>query len=83
VKRSKEDMDVVCRAPGYADATGTISSDFEMWTLGNLLFGGVIGLGVDLSTGAVNQYERRYQMPMEAGPSNQFVPPPTRVPPTS
>src|SRR3982751_6604380 len=57
VKRSSEDMDVTCRATGYTDASGTISSDFETWTLGNVLIGGLVGLAVDWSTGAVNKYE--------------------------
>jgi len=64
VKRSEDDMDVTCQAPGYADATGTISSDFETWALGNVLIGGLVGLVVDWSTGAVNRYEHRFEVPM-------------------
>jgi len=83
VKRSKEDMDVSCKAPGFADATGTISSDFQMWTLGNIILGGIVGLVVDWSTGATNDYEHRIQIPMDPAPGG-FVPPPVRVtPPTS
>src|SRR5438309_1018102 len=55
VKRSKEDMEVSCKALGYADASGIISSDFESWTLGNVLIGGLVGLTVDWSTGAINR----------------------------
>ena len=60
VKRSSHDMDVACKALGYGDATGTISSDFQTWTLGNLLIGGAVGLIVDWSTGAIHDYEHRF-----------------------
>jgi len=61
VKRSADDMDVTCKALGYTDATGVISSDFQTWTLGNILIGGLVGLVVDWSTGAINDYDHRVE----------------------
>jgi hypothetical protein len=70
VKRSSEDMDVTCKALGYTDARGTISSDFQTWTLGNILIGGAVGLIVDWSTGAINDYEHRFEIPMYPADGN-------------
>ena len=78
VKRSNEDMDVTCKALGYTDATGTISSDFETWTLGNVLIGGLVGLVVDWSTGAVNRYDHYFEVPMY--PAQGSTPPGMRLP---
>lgn len=65
VKKSKEDIQIHCTKAGWKDATATIPSDFEGWTLGNLLIGGIIGLGVDASTGAINEYPHAFQVPMQ------------------
>jgi hypothetical protein len=78
VKRSKNDMDVTCKALGYQDATGSISSDFQTWTLGNLLIGGAVGLVVDWSTGAINDYEHRFAIPIY--PSQGYTTPGMRIP---
>jgi len=81
VKRSAEDMDVTCIAPGYTDATGTISSDFETWTLGNVLIGGLVGLVVDWSTGAVNRYDHQFDVQMYPAEGVQPAYPAGGVPP--
>jgi hypothetical protein len=78
VKRSKRDMDVTCRAFGYEDAKGVISSDFQTWTLGNLLIGGVIGLAIDMSNGAINNYDHHFAIPVY--PSNGYTTPGMRIP---
>jgi len=64
VDKSKDDVQVRCSKPGWQDAASTIPSNFEGWTLGNLLLGGVIGLGVDAATGAINEYAHSFQVPM-------------------
>lgn len=64
VDKSKEDIQAHCTKPGYQDAIATIPSDFQGWTLGNLILGGVIGLGVDAATGAINEYPHAFQIPM-------------------
>jgi hypothetical protein len=70
VSKSKEDIQIRCTKVGWRDATATIPSDFEGWTLGNLILGGVIGLGVDASTGAINEYPHAFQVPMQQGVSS-------------
>lgn len=76
VERSKEDIQVRCTKEGYQDATAIIPSNFEGWTVGNLVFGGIIGVGVDAATGAMNDYPNAFQVPMT--PLNQvtLTPPP-------
>lgn len=76
VEKSKEDIQVRCSKSGYQDAVATIPSDFEGWTLGNLILGGVIGVGVDAATGAINEYPHVFQVPMQPGYSPPPPPPP-------
>jgi hypothetical protein len=64
VKRSKRDINVKCAKPGWQDATATIPSGWEGWTLGNLIFGGLVGVGIDAATGSINEYPDAIQVPM-------------------
>jgi len=64
VEKSKEDIQARCTKSGYQDGVATIPSNFQGWTVGNLLLGGVIGLGVDAATGAINEYPHAFQIPM-------------------
>ena len=76
VERSKEDIQIRCTKEGYQEASAIIPSNFEGWTVGNLIFGGIIGVGVDAATGAMNNYPKAFQVPMT--PLNQvtLTPPP-------
>jgi hypothetical protein len=64
VDRSKEDLQIRCTKPGYQDTVAVLPSGFEGWTAGSVLLGNVIGLGVDASTGAMNQYPHSIQIQM-------------------
>lgn len=64
VQKSKEDIQIRCTKVGYQDAVSNIPSNFQGWTVGNILLGGVIGLGVDAATGAINEYPNAFQVPM-------------------
>jgi hypothetical protein len=57
VKKGQGDIEVVCKKAGYADASGIVSSSLEGWTFGNILLGGVIGVVVDASSGALHEYQ--------------------------
>ena len=37
----------------YSDGVGTLASETEIMTAGNVVFGGLIGLGVDAASGAI------------------------------
>ncbi len=64
VSKSKEDVTITCTKEGFQDAVASIPSGFEGWTFGNLAAGGVIGLGIDAATGAINDYPNAFQVPM-------------------
>jgi len=56
VDKSKNDIAVICKKDGYQDGSGAFSSEFQGMTFGNLLFGGIIGVAVDASSGAMHEY---------------------------
>ena len=55
--KSKHNVAVTCQAQCYAKGVGTLASHTEMMTAGNVLFDGLIGLGVDAASGAMNKYD--------------------------
>lgn len=57
VSKSHAALEVACVKEGYVDATGTVGSKFQAMTFGNILFGGIIGIAVDATSGATAEYE--------------------------
>ena len=49
--------------------------------MGNILLGGVIGLGVDAATGAINEYPHAFQIPMYPAAPMPAPPPPAAMQP--
>jgi hypothetical protein len=45
--KSKHDVSVACAKQCYTDGVGVLASETEIMTAGNVVFGGLIGLGVD------------------------------------
>ena len=64
IEKDKDQLLVSCKKDGCQDKTFYTDSNFEGWTLGNLLFGGIIGLGVDAASGALNEYPSNVQIPL-------------------
>lgn len=65
VKKSKSDLNVTCLDPQTgAKGQSTVVSDVEAWAFGNILIGGLIGLGVDWGTGAAYDYPDSATVPM-------------------
>ena len=56
LEKGRDAIQVRCSKECYDDGVGIIPSNFEGMTAGNIILGGVIGLGVDAATGAMNQY---------------------------
>jgi hypothetical protein len=56
VERSRHALDVRCTKEGYSEGRNLVQAGFEEMTLGNVLVGGVIGLGIDAASGAINEY---------------------------
>jgi hypothetical protein len=65
IEKSKHDIHVTCEKACYETASGTIPSNFENMTFGNIIFGGVIGVAVDAGTGALNKYEPSISIAMK------------------
>ena len=53
--KSKHDVAVSGVKQCYATGVGVLASETEIMTAGNVLFGGVIGLGIDAASGAVQK----------------------------
>lgn len=64
LEKSQHNIAVTCRKPCYQDGVGTIASYTEGMAAGNVIAGGVIGLGVDAATGAMNKYADRTSITM-------------------
>lgn len=56
VNRSFEDLSVQCEKDGFEPGLLTVKSTTKGMAFGNILFGGIIGAGVDISTGAAYDY---------------------------
>jgi hypothetical protein len=55
---------VRCTKECYQDGAGIIASGVEPMAAGNLIVGGVIGIGVDAMSGAMNKYPDQITIPM-------------------
>ncbi len=57
VPKSKRDLSVRCEKDGYFPTEGVIAASFQAMTIGNVLFGGLIGVAIDAGSGAMHKYE--------------------------
>ena len=57
VDKSSAALDLKCTKQGYLNTETQIDSSFQGWFLGNLILGGIVGIVVDASSGAMNQYQ--------------------------
>lgn len=56
IDKTKSDIEITCKKKGFSNAVVTVSSTFQSWTVGNILIGGLIGIAIDASSGAINEY---------------------------
>jgi hypothetical protein len=56
VEKTKYDLQIACKKPGYDEVSMLNHSGIEPWTFGNIVIGGVIGWGIDSALGADNKY---------------------------
>lgn len=62
--KSQESISVLCKKECFQDGGTVIASNTETMAAGNLLVGGVVGLGVDAMSGAMNKYNPDNQIAM-------------------
>jgi hypothetical protein len=67
--KSKHNVAVSCTAQCYSPGVGTLGSHTEIMTAGNVVFGGLIGLGVDAASGAMNTYDPSVDIAMSPVPA--------------
>lgn len=56
VDRSSEDLQIICKKDGMEPGILSSKSKTKNMAFGNILFGGIIGAGVDSATGAAFDY---------------------------
>jgi hypothetical protein len=56
VSKGWGDLDVTCSKDGFEDAKGLMTATFQAATLGNIILGGIIGIIIDASSGAMSEY---------------------------
>jgi hypothetical protein len=56
VGKSRHDIGIDCTRPGYFPGAAVLEPHFADWTWGNILYGGTVGVIVDTSSGAINEY---------------------------
>ena len=66
--KSRHNVAVSCTTQCYAPGAGTLGSHTDVMTAGNVLFGGIIGLGVDAASGAMNKYDSGVEVMMTPVP---------------
>jgi hypothetical protein len=66
VEKDKDSLTVMCSsADGLARGQSAHESSYEAWNAGNILIGGIIGIGVDAATGAMWKYPDAIVVPMK------------------
>ena len=65
VHRSNEALLVACQKAGYQTASQTVKSTTKGMLAGNLVFGGLIGGGIDTADGAAFDYPTQINVPMK------------------
>lgn len=78
LRKGFEALPISCSKECYLPGSGMIASDTEAMTAGNVVFGGIIGLGVDAATGAMNKYANQVTVAMIPDQSCRRGEPPPR-----
>jgi hypothetical protein len=75
VHKTKHNLDVACTLAGFKDAHSTVEPHFNGATVGNVIAGGIIGIGIDAATGANFNYPTEVNVPLEANDTATAAPP--------
>ncbi len=69
LQKSNASLPIQCTKQCYVNGTSIIPAGTEAMTAGNVIFGGVIGLGVDAASGAMNKYPDVVTVAMSPDPA--------------
>ncbi len=70
IPRSKKALNITCNKQGYPEGTKKVFGKIEGTTAGNIVAGGVIGIGVDALTGAMYKYPKTITIMLENAKTN-------------
>jgi hypothetical protein len=65
IEKASGTIALSCRKAGYKVAAGSLASEFQAWTFGNIILGGVIGIVVDAASGAMHEYPSMVTITLE------------------
>jgi hypothetical protein len=83
VHKTKHDLDVVCTLAGFKDGHSTVAPHFNGATVGNVIAGGIIGIGIDAATGANFNYPPAVNVAMDPENAAPATPPANAPAPTT
>ncbi len=75
LSKSSAALPIQCTKECYLTGSSIIPSGTEAMTAGNVIFGGVVGLGVDAMSGAMNKYPDIVTVAMMPDPACRQPPP--------
>jgi hypothetical protein len=64
IRRAYGDMNVKCEKAGMEPGLAVVKSSTKGMAFGNIIFGGVVGAGVDVASGAAYDYPNLFQIMM-------------------
>jgi hypothetical protein len=65
VHKTKHDLAVDCTLAGFKNGHSTVAPHFNGATVGNVIAGGIIGIGIDAATGANYNYPTSVNVAMD------------------
>jgi hypothetical protein len=71
ISKSSDDAKISCEKAGEPNGDAVAKSGFKSNTVGNVLIGGIIGIGVDAMTGAMWAYPTKWLIKL--GVPDQFI----------
>lgn len=75
VHRAYGDLAITCKHENGATASANIQSSTKALAFGNIIFGGLIGVGIDVGTGAAYDYPQNINIPMNCGTAQKTAAP--------
>jgi hypothetical protein len=79
IKKTKHDITIVCKKPGYQDATYLNNSGAAGATFGNIVAGGGIGWAIDSASGADNKYDSPVNITLVPNSHDQEIETPKKL----
>jgi len=64
IHRAPGELDIKCNKTGYKQGEVVVNAQLKAMAAGNLVFGGIIGAGVDGVDGAAFHYPNNIKVPM-------------------